>query len=83
MVSLVDWHRRIHGVTGAMALRWCQATAEDLAEWARELRAVAEAMEAAAAQPPSRVAVNAHSRGRASNGTGSGAGVNRPGSAGP
>jgi hypothetical protein len=59
MVSLVDWHRRIHGVTGAMALRWCQATAEDLAEWARELRAVAEAMEAAAAQPPSRVAVNA------------------------
>jgi hypothetical protein len=52
MVSLVDWHRRIHGVTGAMALRWCQATAEDLAEWARELRTIAAAMEAAIAPGP-------------------------------
>jgi hypothetical protein len=57
MVSLVDWHRRIHGVTGAIALRWCRATAEDLADWAQELRAVAAAMEAASAgQPPPAVA---------------------------
>ena len=48
MFDLNIWHHALHQVTGAMALRWCRATAWDLQRWAAELRAVAAAMEAAA-----------------------------------
>lgn len=48
MFDLNIWHHALHQVTGAMALRWCRATAWDLRRWAAELRAVAAAMEAAA-----------------------------------
>jgi hypothetical protein len=48
MAYLVDWHERLHRVTGSMALLWTQTSAGDLRQWAGELRAVAAAMEAAA-----------------------------------
>jgi hypothetical protein len=47
MVSMIEWHRRLHEVTGSMALRWGKASAGDLRAWAQELRAIAAAMEAA------------------------------------
>jgi hypothetical protein len=56
MIDLNAWHHALHQVTGAMALRWCRATKEDLAEWARELRAVAAAMESASTAGPSAAA---------------------------
>ena len=49
MISLTAWHRALHEVTGDMALRWCRATPSDLVDWARELHAIAQAMEASAA----------------------------------
>jgi hypothetical protein len=48
MTSLVDWHLRLHRVTGSMALRWARASSNELREWASELWAVAGAMEQAA-----------------------------------
>jgi hypothetical protein len=53
MINLNAWHHALHQVTGGMALRWCRATKEDLTEWARELRAVAAAMESASTGGPS------------------------------
>jgi hypothetical protein len=49
MIDLNAWHHALHQVTGTMALRWCKATPEDLRQWARELRAVAVAMDSTAA----------------------------------
>jgi hypothetical protein len=48
VIDLNGWHHALHQVTGAMALRWCRATHGDLAKWAQELRAVADAMAQAA-----------------------------------
>jgi hypothetical protein len=47
-MSLVDWHLRLHWITGSMALSWARATPSELVEWAHELRAIAQAMETAA-----------------------------------
>jgi hypothetical protein len=52
MIDLNAWHYALHQVTGAMTLRWCRATPEDLRQWSRELQAVAEAMEAACRTAP-------------------------------
>lgn len=56
MIDLNLWHRALHQVTGAMALRFNRATPADLEQWAKMLRAVAEEMEGGAsdkaAQPP-------------------------------
>jgi hypothetical protein len=50
MVDLNLWHRAIHQVTGAMALKFNRATPTDLAQWAKMLRAVAEEMEKVAGE---------------------------------
>jgi hypothetical protein len=42
------WHMALHAVTGSMALTWTRASADDLRQWAQELKAVATSMEAAA-----------------------------------
>jgi hypothetical protein len=47
-IDLNLWHRAIHQVTGAMALRFNGATPADLERWARMLREVAVGMEAVA-----------------------------------
>jgi hypothetical protein len=47
-IDLNLWHRAIHQVTGAMAVRFNSATPSDLAQWARMLQAVAAEMEAVA-----------------------------------
>jgi hypothetical protein len=47
-MSMLDWHRRLHEVTGGMALHWCRASSGELVDWATELRAIAAAMEEAA-----------------------------------
>jgi hypothetical protein len=52
MHDLLGWHKALHEVTGAMALRWCRANAGDLRAWAHELRAIAAAMEAASVEEP-------------------------------
>jgi hypothetical protein len=63
MYDLVEWHRRLHGVTGSIAVRFLQVTPNDLTSWAQELHAIAAAMarEARAAafpesKPPAPVA---------------------------
>jgi hypothetical protein len=45
---MYEWHMALHQVTGSMTLVWTRASADDLRQWALELRAVAAAMEAAA-----------------------------------
>ena len=45
MIDLNPWHRRLHRITGAMALTWCRTTIADLDTWTRELRAIAVEME--------------------------------------
>jgi hypothetical protein len=50
MFDLYAWHKTLHEVTGSMALRWLKAAPSELVEWARELRAIAAAMEAAASE---------------------------------
>jgi hypothetical protein len=65
MVDLNAWYRTLHRVTGAMVLRFNRASIEDLHEWAGALRAVSEAMRAAAESPP-RVATPPASETRAS-----------------
>jgi hypothetical protein len=45
--DLNRWHHAIHGVTGDMALRFNRASAADLKRWAKMLRDIADAMEAA------------------------------------
>jgi hypothetical protein len=52
MIDLSAWYKTLHKVTGAMVLRFNRASIEDLHEWAGALRAVAEAMRAAADSPP-------------------------------
>jgi hypothetical protein len=51
MTDLGPWHRRLHQVTGSMALRWVKATPAELTQWARELRAVADEMQTTASAP--------------------------------
>jgi hypothetical protein len=48
VIDLNPWHRTLHGVTGAMALRWCRATVDDLRTWSVTLRGIADAMQARA-----------------------------------
>jgi hypothetical protein len=48
MIDLNPWHRRLHRITGAMALHWCRVTATDLEQWSRELRGIAGEMQVAA-----------------------------------
>jgi hypothetical protein len=43
--DLNKWHRAIHQVTGAMALKFSRATADDLRRWAETLRTVADEMQ--------------------------------------
>jgi hypothetical protein len=50
VIDLNEWHRAIHQVTGAMALRFNRATPSDLAQWAKMLRTVAQEMESVAGQ---------------------------------
>jgi hypothetical protein len=50
--DLPSWHRALHQVTGAMALRWCHVGPSDLRAWAHELRAIAAALDQAAAMEP-------------------------------
>jgi hypothetical protein len=50
-IDLREFHYRLHGVTGSMAIAWCRATPADLLVWADALRAIADAMAAAAAVP--------------------------------
>jgi nucleoside phosphorylase len=47
-IDLNAWHHAIHQVTGAMATRFNRAKPEDLAKWAKALKAIAEEMEAVA-----------------------------------
>ena len=44
VIEIDLWHVRLHRVTGAMAIRCRRATANDLAEWAAELAAIAAEM---------------------------------------
>jgi endogenous inhibitor of DNA gyrase (YacG/DUF329 family) len=48
MIDLNRWHYAIHQVTGDMALQFNRAAASDLERWAKELRTVADEMEATA-----------------------------------
>jgi hypothetical protein len=48
MYDLVEWHRRLHGVTGSIAVLFLQVTPNDLTSWAQELHAIAAAMASAA-----------------------------------
>jgi hypothetical protein len=50
VINLLGWHRGLHMVTGAMALRLNRAKPEDLTKWAGMLKAIAAEMEALA--PP-------------------------------
>jgi hypothetical protein len=43
--DLNKWYRAIHQVTGAMALKFTRATADDVRRWAETLRAVADEMQ--------------------------------------
>jgi hypothetical protein len=58
MIDLNDWHRRIHMVTGAMALRFNRAKPEDLAKWAGMLREIASQCLATADESPLRRFLN-------------------------
>jgi endogenous inhibitor of DNA gyrase (YacG/DUF329 family) len=46
MIDLNSWHRGLHMITGAMALRFNRATPADLEKWAKALKAIAGEMEA-------------------------------------
>jgi hypothetical protein len=48
VIDLNGWHHAIHQVTGDMALRYNQATADDLKRWSRALQRVAKEMQALA-----------------------------------
>ena len=48
-IDLNAWHRALHLVTGAMALRWCRVTPAELQHWAAQLRSVAAQMDAVSA----------------------------------
>jgi hypothetical protein len=48
MINLADWHKRLHEVSGAMALRFLTATPSDLIAWSWELHSIATAMARAA-----------------------------------
>jgi hypothetical protein len=50
-IDLREFHYRVHGVTGDMAIAWCRATPADLVRWADTLRVIADGMAAAAAVP--------------------------------
>jgi endogenous inhibitor of DNA gyrase (YacG/DUF329 family) len=49
-IDLNRWHHAVHQVTGAMAVRFNKAGAEDLRCWAEELHRIAAEMEAEANQ---------------------------------
>ena len=48
VIDLNAWHHAIHQVTGDMALRFNQATADDLERWSKVLQRVAKEMQALA-----------------------------------
>jgi hypothetical protein len=56
MIDLNGWHRQLHQVTGAMAVRFVKATPDDLRTWSVTLRGIADQMQAranaATANPP-------------------------------
>ena len=47
MIDLRRWHHDVHQVSGGMALHFNKATAADLVQWAKALRAIADEMVAA------------------------------------
>jgi hypothetical protein len=51
MIDLNGWHRGLHEITGAMALRWCRVTTSDLEAWSRDLRGIADEMALKATDP--------------------------------
>jgi hypothetical protein len=46
VIDLNVWHHQLHQTTGAMAVRFNKAGAEDLWRWAEELHRIAGEMEA-------------------------------------
>jgi hypothetical protein len=57
MIYLTVWHRKLHEITGAMAVRFLTATSDDVIVWAQELHAIATAMrDAAGTRAPAPVA---------------------------
>jgi hypothetical protein len=49
-IDLNVWHHQLHQTTGAMAVRFNKAGAEDLRHWAEALHRIAREMEAEADQ---------------------------------
>ena len=50
VIDLNVWHHQLHQTTGAMAVRFNKAGAEDLRCWAEDLHRIAAEMEAEANQ---------------------------------
>jgi hypothetical protein len=52
-IDLNVWHHAIHEVTGDMAIRFNEATIDDLKRWASILRVIADEMDAPIIDRPS------------------------------